>query len=756
MPAAIRWMMRLLLVATFVLIAACGGSGSGGSPTPEQPSEPPKNEEQETPEPTDHGDPRVDFSPAIPTTGAGTSIQNDVPVTAVDIAYPEGGIPAGRRVIVSAYRESADTTSPGDLAWRRQFVTQGESSKKISEYPTDYDEYSNPNEDVTLLIDVVVFNDQDLTGPKLEYATIPRSRVEFVPQEQAGQTTYEGVSINVELAAIDLSSTPAIAQYTDALSAADDSNIVVEHSSFYKNTLYLLVNYSQACGDDDLEVQFQISDADLDAKKIPTAVRRATEERCEGEASQILTVPLDEVSQRYASFHNTVFDNIELVGIGSFRPATTAFDREVSYGTSPICEPQNGCLALAVFGTDGRVNIESSGGLSWRTEYSVSPDGRTIYLQAIDLIPPNSYASLSEDGQTASLSFIGFTFRLQPSTYTSLTLTGSITPPALDDNHNYHAAVVLFAATADSIDILAGTEIANFSADNANFSIEYEAEGLPAASPLPLHVAAAVFSNSEEDSTAVLEFKTNHPGDAVLFNNTGTRDSVYESQAETAITVTEFQGPSNSTVTQVIQEDLSNASSRVTDLQFGAIIGNYLHLILGGDSACAIEGGEFHVTYRPEDATPSAGLPSRWISGPGTPCVSSSEAHVSIDLKPLITTTAERDLAAPQMLKLEQYGNYTPVLSPFTTRRVYVSSAGCFAQNNCDRYLDFGTDGIMRFKQSTLTTGSANYGVSVDGRTIFALGLPLSEEASRAFLSEDELNLSSAYSGELVLEQVPE
>ncbi|MFK7974572.1 MAG: hypothetical protein AB8C02_00460 [Halioglobus sp.] len=114
---------------------------------------------------------------------------------------------------------------------------------------------------------------------------------------------------------------------------------------------------------------------------------------------------------------------------------------------------------------------------------------------------------------------------------------------------------------------------------------------------------------------------------------------------------------SSQTAAELIEEELLTDSQSIADLQFASIYGSFLHLILGGDSACQVDGGRFQVYYPTANNVPQSGLPSRWLKGTGAPCASPLETQVSIDLRPLITERLEPGEPAPETLEMARYGN---------------------------------------------------------------------------------------------------
>lgn len=740
---------RLLLTTAILATVACGGGGSGGIAPADQAPEPTG---EITPDPIDL--PQVDFSPAIPIPGNPTSELSGSPIATLTLNYPASGIPAGNRMIVSAYLEDPDSLSPGPLLSQQVRITRGEASHQFSILADLHQLSTVPEGDVTLLIDAVVFNSAGTANPQLEYAVLPRSRVAFSAQEQDGQTVYERVAFERELEPITLASTPSAASYVEVLSPEDSEDaITIEHSSFLNETLYLLINYAGACEDDAFEVQFQVSESDLAAKRIPSAVRRSSSERCVDEASTLLTVSLDGVVERYAAVHNTVFDDIELVDIGSFTPKVRTFDKTRRFGTEPFCQTNPGCLANVELNSNGTVGILTYGNLSSGSRYSLGADGRTIYLQPDGfIIPPNGTALLSQDGRSVTLSFLGFVLFAQPDAYTDITVSGSVVAPDLDADKTYHASVILFSPAGDGIDILARAHINDFSAENADFLMEYKAEDIPPADPLSLQISAAIFSGDvQSEAPAALAFRTAFPGAALSFSNASADENVFESQIQTQVPVAEFSGTAAQIAAEVIEDDSTTESQSVADLHFASIYGNSLHLILGGSSACQTNDSRFQVYYEPENAIPQAGLPSRWLASDGAPCASPVETQLSIDLRPLMAKRAELELAALETLQMQRYGPYVPVLTVFPQRRVYVDSAGCFAQTTCLTSLDFRADGTLHYQRGPFI-GTATYGISTDGRTIFSEGIPLSPEDSRAFLAADGQSMTTQFTGELIRE----
>lgn len=740
-----NWVSRFLIVTAILATVSCGGSGSGGMAAADQTLEP----SGELPsEPLDL--PQVDFSPSIPTSGNPTSSLNGSPVVDLTLNYPESGIPAGNRIVVSAYVEDPDSMTPGSLAWRRVFVVNGESSRILTMYP-DWPLLPTAQDgSITLLVDVVVFKYDGVSSPQLEFAAVPRSRLVFSAQEQDGQTVYERITFERELEQVMLASTTGAARFVEELSPEDtDSAIVIEHSSFFNNQLYLLVNYASACEEDDIEVQFQVGESDLAAKLIPTGVRRTSTERCSGQASRLFTVSLDEITDRYAAIHNTVFEPIELEGIGSFTPKLRTYATARRFGTQAFCDTSQGCIFDAVLSTDGALGISTYGGLTYGSRYSLSADGRTIYLQANSLIPPNSYALLAPDGASLTLSFLGFTLVAQPDAYTYLAVSGSIAMPALDVEKNYHASVLLFSPSESGIDILGRALIPDFSAENADFRIEYRAEDLPPAGPVSLQISAAIFAqDNQSDAPAALAFRSLYPGAELLFSDENPNANLFESQMQTQVTTAEFNGTTIQITAEVLDQNLFVESESITDLQFATIYDNFLYLVFGGQGACQVAGGRFQVYYLPEDDVPPSGLPSRWLNGGGAPCATPVETQLSVDLRPLMAERSELGEPVFETLKIARYGNYTPILTMFSERRIYANSAGCFAQETCESYLDFRADGTLHYDRFGFAS-TATYGISLDGRTIFTQGIPLAPEDTSAFLSADGQSISSPFLGEL-------
>lgn len=746
-----RYLRSFFAIAALLATASCGGSGSGGTTTATQNPEPnvdsPANP---TPDPIDL--PQVDFSPSIPVSGNPTSLLSNYPVVSLTLNYPEAGIPAGYRIVVSAYVEDAASSDAGVVVWQRTIVTTGESSKQTTINVDPYLLPATPDGSVALLVDAVVFNSDVANGPQLEYAAVPRSRAEFSAQEQDGLTVYERIEFERALEPVMLASTPTSADYVNALSPEnDDSEITIEHGSFFNNTLYLLVNYTDACENDAFEVQLQVSESDLAAKRFPNSVRRTSPERCSGTATLLLTVSLDELVEHYAAAHNTVFEEIELEGIGSFTPQARTFDTVRRFGTEPFCQANPECTFNAVLETDGTVSVTTYGNLAFQTRYGLNSNGRNIYLQPDgSLIPPNSSALLSEDGQSLTLSFLGWTLLAQPDAYTHLTVTGSVDVPALDAGKTYHASVLLFSPSNDGINILGRTFITDFNANNADFRLEYKGGDVPPADPYSVQISAAIFSGDKQaDTPAALEFRTVFPGSALAFYDTNNDESVFESQLQTQIAVTDFSGMTSTAMAEATQESLPSDSQGVADLQFASIYGSYLHLIIGGQSACQVDGGRFQVYYPLSGQIPYSGLPSQWLAGNGAPCTSPAETQLSVDLRPLITERTEPGEPVPETLEMAAYGTYTPVLAVFPQRRVYTDSVGCFAQQTCTASLDFRVDGALHYQRGPFI-GVATYGISLDGRTIFSEGIPFVSGANASvFLSDDGQSVTSAFVGEL-------
>lgn len=702
--------------------------------------------------PTDPIDPTLlDFSPGLPITGTPDSTLNSFPVANFTLNYPESGIPAGSRIVVSVYQESPGSSGPGTLVWQRLTSASQGDSRSFTIF-TEEPLQAAPDGSITLLVDAVVFNDGVTGNPEVQYAALPRARIEFPAQEQDGMRVYQRIAFERTLEPLTLTAEPSTNSYVQALSQEDpDSNLTIEHSIFIWDTLYLLVNYSDACPTDTFEVEFQVSEADLAAKRIPNGVRRTSPERCSGMATRFLTVSMEGLSDRYAAFHNTVFEPIELEGFGQYRPVPRTYETAQRFGTQPFCDADPSCLASAVLEPNGRLRVLTLGNITAGARYGLSADGETIYLEGDgNLIPPNSFAVFSEDRQSISLSFLGFTFYVQPQEYTQLALNGTVTVPALEAGTTYHAAVQLFTPAETGIDVLARAFIEDFGTGNNSFSIDYPMEGLPVADPYTLQVAAAIFAEAEQPGLPpTLAYRSVYPGEAILFFNESTDISVFESQEQTQLTPTAFAGDITPLVTEVTADVLPAANGRVPDLQFAAIVDNYLHLIIGGQSACQVTGAQFQVRDLPASNVPTSGLPSSWTSGNGAPCQTSTEAGVSIDLKPLTTQRAALNKPLPASLLLDQYGEFRPTLKPFDARRVYADSAECFAQANCLTTLDFKPDGTMLYQRGPIT-GAATYGVSLDGRTAFSEGIPLGPENTTAFLSQDGQRLTVGFVGQLV------
>ncbi|MCB1843946.1 MAG: hypothetical protein KDI09_13365, partial [Halioglobus sp.] len=648
-------------IAVLMALISCGGGGSSApANTPQIPIDSPAEPMVPT-EPTAPNDTiSVDFSPAIPISGTPGSELSTSPVASLNLIYPASGIPAGSRIVVSAYQENPESLAPNTLVWQRVGLVSGGAAQQFSIF-SDQPLTAASDGSITLLIDAVVFNDSMPGGPELQYAALPRSRIEFTAQEQDGMRVYERIAFERTLEPVALAAEPAATGYVHTLSPEDaESAITLEHASFFNNALYLLVNYANACVADTFEVEFQVGEGDLAAKRIPTGIKRRSPERCSGDASRFLTVPLDEITDRYAAEHNTVFEPIELEGIGRFRPKVRTYDSVQRFGTEPFCDANPDCLAKAVLDPDGSLRVLTSGNITIGSRYGLSADGRTIYLEADgSLIPPNSFAELSEDGRSLRLSFLGFTFFAQPQSYTQLRVTGSVAVPALDTGKTYHASILLFAPADTGIEVLAHALIEDFGAGNNAFSTGYTAEGLPVADPYSLQVSAALFAEPEQPGLpAKLAFRSVYPGEAVLFFNDSDEGSVFESREQVQLTATAFTGNSVSLVTEVTDQALPTHSSRVPDLQFAAIVGNHLHFVMGGQSACQLDDARFQVRDVPADGVPAQGLPSRWISGTGAPCQSPTEIAASIDLTPLMTQRAALNEPLPATLPLAGYGDF--------------------------------------------------------------------------------------------------
>lgn len=748
---------RLLVITALLAMVACGGSGSNGTTvadqTPEAIGDAPSVPTGEPP--TDPPDPtQIDFSPSFPISGEPTSSLSGAPVIDLTLNYPASGVPAGNLMVISVYAEAPNSLSPGKLVSRRIFITRGETNYRTALYPDVFSLPTAANGDITLLVDVVVFSNIQGADAQLEFAAVPRSRVAFSAQEENGNRVYERIAFEKSLEPIMLALTPSATSYVQTLPTEDDSStITIEHGSFFNTTLYLLINYDDACENDVFEVQLQVSTSDLASRVIPNSVRRTSEERCGFAASRLLTVSLAGMTDRLADSNNSVFDDVELQGIGTFKPAPNTFDSPRTFGTQPFCAANPGCLAYAVANPDGIVNVTTLGNISFSSRYSLSSDGRTIYFEGGgQLLPPDSFATFSEDGRSLTLSFLGFVFVAQEDAYTDLAVTGSVNLPPLDADKHYHASVILFSESEGGIDILARALIDDFDADNNSFLIDYTAENTPASDPLSLQISAAVFEVSDQpDTPATLAFRSTHPGDMLQFFDANSAQDVFESQVQTQLTVASFSGAASQLAAEVFEQNSAGNSERIVGLQFASIYDNYLHLVLEEQSSCQVPGGRFQLFYQPANDVPEAGLPSQWLGGDEAPCANATDTQLSVDLSALIAARAALGEPTPQSLTIARYGDYKPVLTPFSSRRVYANPAGCFVQENCETSLDFRADGTLYYQRSTIL-GTATYGISLDGRTIFSDGIPLSPEDTTAFLAEDGMSMTTRFTGTLFRE----